>query len=102
MNLKRYGEVSDGKRYHAVLERDDGPYYLASDVEQRLGELARLAEQHQRRADVLEKAIQGISRTIEQNNEQNGFWGIASAHGVIRQKAIEALEAAREIMRDNP
>ena len=42
--------------------------------------------------DRFREALQSISLTIEQNNEQGGFWGVAGAHGTIRMKCIDALE----------
>lgn len=45
---------------------------------------------------VLHDAVNGICYTIEKNNEQSGFWGVASAHGLIRSKCIDAMEKVRE------
>ena len=56
-----------------------------------LTERDRLTEQ----VKTLRGGLQKICYTIEKNNEQNGFWGVASAHGHIRTTAIETLEAAK-------
>ena len=49
------------------------------------------------RLSAARESLQGISYTIETNNEQNGFWGVASAHGTIRAKCIAGLEASKEL-----
>jgi hypothetical protein len=51
--------------------------------------------EEKRKLAAAREALQTISLIIEQNNEQNGFWGVAGAHGALRQAAIDGLEKSK-------
>jgi len=74
---------------------------LLHEAADEIGRLRKEIKRLESRCKILRDGLHGISYTIEMNNEQNGFWGVASAHGLIRRKCIDALEADRKAGQTN-
>lgn len=93
---QEWGELTNGVDYETWIE---GHLFSAMDdiktLQRALGSAQTMCDSLLTIRDMLREGLAAICRTIELNNEQNGFWGVASAHGRIRELAINALEKAR-------
>ena len=91
-HLMNCGHSPDSWCLDCVREMHDELEEAQAEIERLSAENLALLKDRK----VLHDAVNGICYTIEKNNEQSGFWGVASAHGLIRSKCIDAMEKVRE------
>ena len=114
-NFRRYGEVSDGKRYHAILEQDGGSYYLASEVDAAISQLeanigggdtaiAHLNQENDHLRDECDRLRAGLEmiaqvRHVDGSAQAAFRSNLKLADAVLAGKDVRSLEVVEEIFK---